>query len=60
VGQKPECGTEYSDGKLKDYGKLPAKSGACYLDCVYGWLVVNNADERPEVVVQMRVSPFAK
>ena len=48
----------YSDGKLENYGQLPAEDRTGYLQCVYGWVEVFNEDEKPEGTVQ--VSLFAK
>ena len=48
----------YSDGKLENYSNLPAEDGACYLQCVHGWMEVANEDEMPKGTVQ--VSAFSK
>ena len=50
----------YSDGKLENYSQLPAEDGACYLQCVYGWMEVVNVSHQPEGAVQVHISPFAK
>ena len=48
----------YSNGKLENYSQLPTEDGACYLQCVHGWVEVVNEDEMPEGTVQL--SAFAK
>ena len=51
----------YSDGKLKNYSKLPAEDSVCYLQCVHGWMEVANEDEMKALMKgTVQVSAFAK